>query len=125
MECLTKEFFGTGEEIGYVFHGKGMETGDVLQGCFYIVSNQGEYELPFVVMVSRKTLATSLGAMKNLFHFANLAKAYPEEAADLFYSADFARIFNGSDRQYYEYYLGMSACGGNRQNVEEFFDWHQ
>ncbi len=55
-----------------------------------------------------------------MFHFANLAKAYPEEAADLFYSADFARIFNGSDRQYYEYYLGMSACGGNRQNVEEF-----
>ncbi len=120
MECLTKEFFGTGEEIGYVFHGKGMETGDVLQGCFYIVSNQGEYELPFVVMVSRKTLATSLGAMKNLFHFANLAKSNWAEAVEIFYQPDFEAIFENGDRKYKSLYQGLSRHYGNERNVEEF-----
>ena len=120
MECLTKQFSGTGEEIGYVFHGRGMETGDVLQGSFYIVSNQGEYELPFVVMVTGRTLATSLGAMKNLFHFANLAKSSWAEAVQLFYNPGFEVIFENSDRKYKNLYRGLSRYYGNERNVEEF-----
>lgn len=120
MECLTKQFFGTGEEIGYLFHGKGMETGDVLQGNFYVVSNQGEYELSFVVMVVAKTLSTSLGAMKNLFHFANLAKSNWAEAVQLFYHPGFEAVFEGSDRKYKDLYRGLSRYYGNERNVEEF-----
>lgn len=120
MECLTKQFSGTGEEIGYLFHGKGMEAGDVLQGNFYIVSNQGEYELPFVVMTAGKTLMTSLGEMKNLFHFANLAKSSWEEAVRLFYHPDFEKIFENSDRKYKNLYRGLSGQHGNERNVEEF-----
>lgn len=120
MECLTREFFGTGEEIGYLFHGKGMETGDVLQGSFYVVSNQGEYELPFVVMAVAKTLSTSLGPMKNLFHFANLAKSSWAEAVQLFYRPGFESIFENSDRKYRTLYRGLSKYYGNERNVEEF-----
>lgn len=120
MECLTQRFSGTGEEIGYLFHGKGMETGDVLQGNFYIVSNQGEYVLPFVVMVSRQTLETDMGAMKNLFHFANLAKSDWAEAVQLFYDPGFERLFEGSDRKYKGLYRGLSGNYGNERNVEEF-----
>lgn len=120
MECLTKQFSGTGEEIGYLFHGKGMEAGDVLQGSFYVVSNQGEYELPFVVMTAGKTLMTSLGEMKNLFHFANLAKSSWEEGVRLFYHPDFEKIFKNSDRKYKNLYRGLSRQYGNERNVEEF-----
>lgn len=120
MECLTKQFSGTEEEIGYVFHGKGMESGDVLQGSFYIVSNQGEYELPFVVMTAGKTLMTSLGEMKNLFHFANLAKSSWAEAVRLFYHPEFEKIFENSDRKYKNLYRGLSRQYGNERNVEEF-----
>lgn len=120
MECLTKQFSGTEEEIGYLFHGKGMETGDVLQGSFYIVSNQGEYELPFVVMTVSETLATSLGEIKNLFHFANLAKSSWAEAVRLFYQPDFEKIFENNDRKYKNLYRGLSRQYGNERNVEEF-----
>ena len=120
MECLTKQFSGTGEEIGYVFHGKGMETGDVLQGSFFVVSNQGEYELPFVVMTVGKTIMTSLGEMKNLFHFANLAKSNWAEAVRIFYHADFEKILKDSDRKYRNLYRGLSGQYGNERNVEEF-----
>lgn len=120
MECLTGQFSGTGEEIGYLFHGKGMETGDVLQGSFYVVSNQGEYELPFVVMTVGKTLMTSLGEMKNLFHFTNLAKSSWAEAVRLFYHPDFEKIFDHNDRKYKTLYRGLSRQYGNERNVEEF-----
>ena len=120
MECLTKRFSGTGEEIGFLFHGKGMESGDVLQGSFYVVSNQGEYELPFVVMTAGKTLTTSLGEMKNLFHFTNLAKSSWTEAVRLFYHPNFENIFENSDRKYKSLYRGLSGQYGNERNVEEF-----
>ena len=120
MECLTKQFSGTEEEIGYLFHGKGMETGDVLQGSFYVVSNQGEYELPFVVMAVAETLTSSLGEMKNLFHFANLAKSSWAEAVRLFYQPDFEKIFVNSDRKYKNLFRGLSRQYGNERNVEEF-----
>lgn len=120
MECLTTEFVGSEEEISYCFHGEDLEEGDVVKGEFFVISNQGEYYLPFVVNVVYTVLESSLGNIKNLFHFTNLAKANPEEAVSLFYSKDFGRIFNGSDRQFYEYYLGLSAYPKNEQNVEEF-----
>ena len=120
MQCLTTEFVGTEEEIFYCFHGEELEEGDVIKGEFFVVSNQGEYYLPFVVNVAYTVLESGLGNIKNLFHFTNLAKANPEEAVSLFYSKDFGRIFNGSDRQFYEYYLGLSAYPRNEQNVEEF-----
>lgn len=120
MECLTKDFVGYKEEIYYCFHGENLLEGDTVKGEIYIISNQGEYYLPFVVNVEYTVLTSSLGNIKNLFHFANLAKACPEEAVKLFYSRDFTKIFMGSDRQYYPYYLGLSAYPGNIQNVEEF-----
>lgn len=120
MECLTTEFVGSEEEICYRFHGEDLEEGDVIKGEFYVISNQGEYYLPFVVNVAYTVLSSSLGNIKNLFHFTNLAKSNPEEAISLFYSKDFGRIFNGSDRQFYEYYLGLSVYPKNEQNVEEF-----
>ncbi|MBE5873433.1 MAG: hypothetical protein E7287_03395 [Lachnospiraceae bacterium] len=120
MECLTPEFSGNHAEIGFCFHGEYMEEGDVVKGSFSIVSNQGEYYLPFVVSVEHTVLESSIGAVKNLFHFANLAKSNWTEAVNLFYSPEFARIFSGSDAQHFDSYRGLSVYPGNEQNVEEF-----
>ena len=120
MECLTTEFVGTQEEISFCFHGENLEEGDVVKGEFCVISNQGEYYLPFVVNVEYVQLTSSLGNVKNLFHFANLARTSPEEAAGLFYSPDFGKIFTGSDKQHYAQYCALAAVPGNEQNIEEF-----
>lgn len=120
MECLTPHFVGNGEEIHYFFHAGEMQEGDVAKGIFAVISNQGEYYLPFVVSIDYSRVESSMGNIKNLFHFANLAKANPEEALGLFYSPEFRRVFGGSEKQFYPVYRGLSACPGNRQNMEEF-----
>lgn len=120
MECLTPEFTGSEAEIAFCFHGENMEEGDVVKGAFWVVSNQGEYYLPFVASIEHTVLNSSIGAIKNLFHFANLAKSNWQEAVKLFYSPEFPLILAGNDMQHYDSYRGLSAYPGNEQNMEEF-----
>ncbi|WP_029232433.1 DUF5717 family protein [Butyrivibrio sp. VCB2006] len=120
MQVITRDFSGTPYEVSYRFNGLGLAKGDVLQGDFRIISNQGEYFLPFVVTVRLDHIASSLGDIKNLFHFANLAKTDWREAVDLFYSREFISIFSGTEDSYESLYRGLSEIPGNEQNVEEF-----
>ncbi len=120
MEVLTPKFSGSPYEASFRFDGTGLHGGDVLQGEFRIISNRGEYILPFVVIVRPMHIASSLGDIKNLFHFANLAKTNWEEAVDLFYSRDFISVFKGTDSQYESLYRGLSVNPDNVRNVEEF-----
>lgn len=120
MECLTPEVSGTQEEVLFCFHAENLEEGEVVKGEFYVVSNQGESYLPFVASVEHTVVASSMGQIKNLFHFANLAKSNWDEAVKIFYSNAFHNIFKGNERQYYPAYRGLSRYPGNEQNVEEF-----
>lgn len=120
MECMTQNFSGSEDQILYRFDARGMEEGEEVKGAFHVISNQGEYYLPFSVVIEPKIITSSLGNIKNLFHFTNLAKSNWEEAVKLFYSKEFGAVFNGSDKQYYAAYKGLSSSYGNEHNVEEF-----
>ena len=120
MEVLTGDFSGSPYEVSYRFNARGMSQGDVLKGQFKIISNQGEFVLPFVATVRLDHIASSLGDIKNLFHFANLAKTNWDEAVSLFYSRDFISVFKGNDAQYESLYRGLCMGSDNVQNVEEF-----
>lgn len=120
MECVTGEFTGCDEEIFFCFHGENLEEGDKVHGAFSVISNYGEYKLPFVVSIAFQELESSQGAVKNLFHFTNLAKNNWKEAVKLFYKKEFSRILEGDDARYFDAYRGLSANYGNEQNVEEF-----
>lgn len=120
MKLITDTFSGLQSEIGYTFSALGLETGEVVQGDIYIISNQGEYYLPYEITIQASNIESSVGSIKNLFHFANLAKSSWDEAVKLFYSDRFMEIFTGNDAQYKKVYLGLSRYYGNEQNVEEF-----
>ncbi len=120
MTVLTPSFSGAPEEISYRFYAEGLQGTDVLQGYFRIISNQGEYQLPFVISVQRKHIESAVGEIRNLFHFANLARTDFAKAVTLFYDPRFASILNGNDAQYLNLYYGLSKDKNNVQNVEEF-----
>lgn len=120
MHCLVSRFSGQKEEIPYHFDASGMEEGDSLNGEFRIISNQGEYFVPYHVAITQGTIDSELRDIRNLFHFANLARTNWQEAVKLFYSRDFARVFTGADRQYHSLYRGLSQGAVREQNVEEF-----
>lgn len=120
MACLSSSFGGSQDEIFYRFDASGAAAGEEVKGAFHMISNQGEYYLPFSVSVKASPMDSSLGEIRNLFHFTNLAKSNWAEAVKLFYSAEFGQMLSGNDRQYYAVYKGLSAVYGNEHNVEEF-----
>ena len=120
MECLTEELSGNDDEIFYRFRGENLEEGEVIKGNFYIISSLGEYYIPFVVNAEYNVMESSVGPVKNLFHFANLAKSNWQEAVKLFYSPQFVSILSGRDRQYLDPYRALSAVPRSEPNVEEF-----
>ncbi len=120
MQCLTPIFRGEDAEITYCFDSTGMEPGDEVKGEFQIISNKGEYTLAFEVKREKQYLYSTMGNIRNLFHFANLAKTNWEEAVQLYYSSGFAGILEGNDAKYISVYRGLSTKPGNEQNVDEF-----
>lgn len=120
MQCRVSEIIGSEGILTYRFDTEGMSPGTVEKGELCILSELGEYRIPFMVSVCRQLAETSLGEIRNLFHFANLAREHWEEAVELFYSQEFAMLFFGHDRRYYNLYRGLSAYEGNAHNVDEF-----
>lgn len=120
MQCLTAEFTSREGILKYKFDGYGLEPGDVVEGEITVLSSVGEYPLPFKVTVEQAYEHSSLGSIRNLFHFANLARSDYEEAVRLFYEDDFKKLFTGHDRQFYSLYRGLSAHKGNAHNVDQF-----
>ena len=97
MECLTPQFEGEEVRIRYQFHSNGLIEGDIVKGDFFLICNQGEYNLSFVVSVSRLYADTSAGRIKNLNDFTGLAKSSAQEAYHLFYSGHFKNILKPSE----------------------------
>ncbi len=120
MEIITASFSGSEFEVAYCFHGSGLSAGDVIQGNFSVISNQGEYQLPFVVNVEISHVMSSMGAIRNMFHFVNLAKTDWGEAGKLFYSDEFIEVFSDNDTEYESLYRGLSKVPGSEANMEEF-----
>ncbi len=120
MVCLNPEFDEPNAVIRFSYDASYMQPGDVEKGYFYVVSNQGEAYLSYVVSVVNKVPGSSMGSIRNLFHFANLAKSNWDEALCLFYKKEFESVFSGVDRKYYDAYKSLSKYPGNEQNMEEF-----
>lgn len=120
MRLSDFEFRGKESEINYCFDASSAEVGNVIKGAFDIISNCREYTIPYKINVQKPQLVCSIGNIKNLFHFTNLAQTNWQEAVELFYSPDFSSIFHRSDRNACLSYAGLSKNEGNEQNVEEF-----
>lgn len=120
MEILTKDFSGEQDEILYCFHGENIQPGMEIKGCFEIISNRGEYTIPFSMIAENETLQSSMGEIRDLFLFVNLAKTNWDEAVALFYHPNFRQLFTGGDKRYYAIYRGLSQVYMNQHNVDEF-----
>lgn len=118
MQCLPSFFCGSEEQVNYCFQTEGMQEGEIRSGSFFVVSDCGEYELPWKVTVREAEAESSVGEIRNLFHFANLARTSWEEAVAFFYTDACRRICRQEGVS--ELYRGLSVYAGNEANVEAF-----
>ena len=120
MECLTPQFEGEEIRIRYCFHSEGLLEGDIRKGEFVVVCEQGEFNLSFVVSVSRLYAMSSAGKIKNLSDFCNLAKENFEESYHLFYSSGFSNLFHKEDQKEALLYEIFKKEAPSKQAVEAY-----
>lgn len=120
MECLTPQFEGETVRIRYQFHSYGLNEGLTETGDFVIVCNQNEISLSFCATISKKYVDTSVGIVKNLYDFSQLAKSNWSEAFQLFYHKNFSNVIKANEIKENMIYRGIIAAKPSNQNMEEF-----
>ncbi|MCR4763317.1 MAG: DUF5717 family protein [Lachnospiraceae bacterium] len=128
FRVLTPAFCGTEEEIGFSFRTDGLQGGDSVEGHFAVITDCGEETVTVAVSVRTPypIIRDESGEeeMKNLFHFANLARRNYDEAARLFYTPGMQQLFHGADKKYRSIYRGLSGtdeqAADKGESVEEF-----
>ncbi len=113
-------FLGSRATIRYTVNSKGALNGDVIEGTFHIVSNGGEKAVSYSFRVEAGAYESSAGTIRNLFQFAGLAQANPDEAVAMLESDSFEDVYLGDDMHLRSIYEGIMKGKDSRNNLEEF-----
>lgn len=120
LVCRIDSFEAKNVDVTFLFDSTGLEPGDIIKGDVQIVSNKGEYYIPFAFSIVRSIVKSSMGSVKNLFHFTNQAQMSWEEAVSLFYSKEFLQVFEGNEKAQLIKYRGFCNQPGNEESVDDF-----
>ena len=111
MQTSNQKFKGSNLTVPFLYDTTGMEQGDEECGEFNLVTSIGEFSLPYEVVIKGKLLRGELGEVRNLFHFANLARVNWKQARECFVSPLFSGVLVGSGKQYLESYKTLLQYG--------------
>lgn len=120
MILSGSSFSGLENTISYQFNATYLSAGETIQGKITVVSDCGEKEIPFTVQTEEAYCMTSLGKVKDLFQFANLARMDWTEAKKVFRMDDFEQIFLRNDDKYKLVYRQLLKSISVSQALEEF-----
>lgn len=115
-----ESFQGEENEIHFTFQGTYLMPGEVVKGDIRIISDCGSVLLPFSATVSIPSCDVSTGKIRDLLHFANLARENMPEAVKLFGSPHFETVFLGQDARQKTLYRGLSKGADPGLAMEEF-----
>ncbi|NLJ96487.1 MAG: hypothetical protein GX321_04980 [Clostridiales bacterium] len=118
FECNT--FSGKDNNITYTFDASYLNPSDVVKGNIAIVSDCGEIIVPIMVTILAPAITTSIGKIKNLFEFANLARMDWTEAKKVFRSEEFKKIVLKNEERFHIVYQNLVKSISTSQALEEF-----
>ncbi len=118
IRVLTSEFSGTESRISYRIIGSMCKPGDVIKGSFDIVTDLGEYYIPYAYTVSETS--DDSDAAHEITDMAALAEADWKEAVRIFYSKGCKAAWSDPDFEYAQEYKALSYDNGNEENFDEF-----
>ena len=79
VKLKENTFYGNHISVKYMVNCDDAVNGDSIEGVFNIVSNGGECSIPYTFMVEAGSHDSSVGVVRNLSQFADLAESNPLE----------------------------------------------
>jgi len=120
LSLSRTDFIGAECEVEYDVDASTLQAGEEHIGAINIVSDCGECQIPFVIQVTEPSFPSSIGNIRDLFQFANLARLNWKEALDLFALEDFAKVVLQKEPKYRPAYQNLLSSSDISQAMEEF-----
>lgn len=120
FRIINNTFCGKEISIKYEIDSNRIEKGEEITGEINIVSNGGECSIPYHIEIDSNSVDTTIGSIKNLFHFANLVQMSYDEAIGLFKSRKFSKLFLKDDFYLESVYEGLIGSPDINLAMEEF-----
>lgn len=111
LACVQTEFHGSVAELLYRFDSTGMRSGDTICGSLSIVSDAGEYIVPFAATAEMHMVTTSEGKLRSVSAFLTLANMDTELAFQAFSQPFFVQTLKNDDEKYLRWYEGFIQNG--------------
>lgn len=107
-------------ELRYHFDGSHYEQGKTIRGNLNVITDGGEFVVPYTVEIVAPYVETSLGPVNDMFQFTTLAEQSWGEALRVFESEDFERTFLKGQPQLEKVYDSLRVSLSANQALEEF-----
>ncbi|MDF2589231.1 MAG: hypothetical protein K0S41_3072 [Anaerocolumna sp.] len=120
LQLKQTKFMDTLNTIEFCFHAVNMNPGENASGDICVVSDCGEIQIPFYVVVETPFIPSSIGKIKDLFNFTNLVKEDPVEAIKLFKSKEFIDVILKYETKYIPLYQSLLKSRSTIQGMDEF-----
>ena len=91
-----------------------------IKGNITIVTNCNEVVVPFNITLRHPKFDSSIGEIRDLFQFTNLAKSEPDEALEIFLSPRFERVLINKDIKTELIYRSLVKSNNKHIALEEF-----
>ena len=113
-------FIGKSQTVELTFDAGKWEKGEKINGILYLVTDGGEFRIPYEIEIVAPTVETSMGAVNDMFQFASLAETSWTEAVRIFSSPEFKRTFLSKEPMYARVYESLTHSLSASQAMEEF-----
>ncbi|MBR6642682.1 MAG: hypothetical protein IKL28_03365 [Lachnospiraceae bacterium] len=120
LSLSRTDFIGAECEVEYDVDASTLQAGEEHIGTINIVSDCGECQIPFIIQVTEPSFPSSIGNIRDLFQFANLARLNWKEALELFASEDFSKVVLRKEPKYRPAYRKLLSSSDISQAMEEF-----
>lgn len=120
LKILNNQFIGEKNIIKYEVNTKGFRSGESIIGRINIVSNGGEFFIPYNIAIEEKGIPSAIGNICNIFQFMNLVKDDYDEAVKIFSSSEFKKIILKDNAADICMYNGLIKSNNKKIALEEF-----
>lgn len=120
LVIINENFMGMRANIKFRIFTAYVEDGQTIEGSINIVSNAGEIYIPYIIKIESKSVDTTVGKVKNLFHFTNFVQMNYDEAIKLFLSPEFSDVFLKEDFHLKAIYQTLIKGADKHIALEEF-----
>jgi len=115
-----EHFVGTECALTYSVDAAMLLAGEVHTGTISIISDCGEFQLPFFVHVTEPVHESSIGPVKDLFQFTNLARMNWDEAVSFFCAPEFPGVVLRKEPRIGQAYEQLMKSPDKDRALEEF-----